>query len=104
LKRQQFLTPLPSGRAVWNSKRRVDREFLSTECSSFQPHADYGLVPEEVLDKFCCERGGTFLSAMKLLQRFGTVSLEEEAEATVRRLGLFQISCGAGGRSESQQR
>lgn len=76
LKRQLFLTPLRSGRSVWNEIRHVDSKFLSSECTSFEPHAAFGVVPDELLDEFCCERGATFLSAIKLMQNFGTLSLE----------------------------
>jgi hypothetical protein len=54
------------------------------------------VVPNELLDEFCCERGGVFLGAVRLMSHFGTLDLEEGAEKTVKRVNLVQISCGAG--------
>jgi hypothetical protein len=61
----------------------VDRTFLLADCTPFLPHVDVGVIPDEVLDEFCCERGATFLSALRLLQKFGTLSSEEGAQPTV---------------------
>ncbi len=61
-----------------------------TECTPFLPHVNVGVVPDEVLDEFCCDRGATFLSAPRLMQQFGTLSLEEGAQPTINRLNLLQ--------------
>ena len=91
---KQFLTPNPCGRTLWNHHRRVNREFLSVDSSSFLPFATYGLVPEEVIDEFVCDRGGTFLAAPTLLQHFGKVSIAEGAQETIGRLNLCKLSLG----------
>jgi hypothetical protein len=90
LKLRNFLTPLESGRSVWNRTRRVDRAFLSADSTPFLPHVESGVIPDEVLDEFCCERGATFLNAPRLMRHFGTLSLEEGAQPTVDRLNLLQ--------------
>jgi hypothetical protein len=86
---------LETGREVWNRRRRVDREFLLAECTDFAPHAEHGVVPDELLNEFCFDRGKTFLGAVKLMQHFGTLSLEEGAQKTVQRFNLMRLSCGA---------
>jgi hypothetical protein len=91
LKLRRFITPLESGRVVWNRRRRVDREFLLAESTSFEPHAEHGVVPDELLDEFCSVRGGTFLGAVKLMNSFGSLSLEEGADNTVRRMNLLRV-------------
>jgi hypothetical protein len=68
---------------------------LLAESTSFEPHAEHGVVPDELLDEFCSERGGTFLGAVKLMNSFGSLSLEEGAEKTVRGMNLLQTSCMA---------
>lgn len=96
LQRQtQFLTPLQSGRELWNERRRVDSDFLQSESSPFLPHSSYGVVSEEVLDEFVCDRGSTFLASTKLMEYFETISLEQGAEETVGRLNLCSGSLGA---------
>ena len=61
----------------------MDSEFLLANCTLFHPHTEVGVIPDELLNKFCCERGATFLSAAKLMQQFGTLSLEEGVQSTV---------------------
>jgi hypothetical protein len=95
LRLERFLTPLPTGQSIWNQRRRVDRVFLAAEATPFLPHVDCGVIPDEVLDEFVFDRGPTFLAAPKLFQQFGTISLEEGAELTARRLNLFQSSMGS---------
>ena len=100
LRRNKFLTPLPSARQLWNARRRVDKIFLTTETTSFEPHAVSGVVPDEVLDEFCCDRGDTFLGEPKLMRHFGTLSLEEGAAGVVNRLSLFKLAGGVNGEPE----
>jgi hypothetical protein len=95
LKYRKFITPLETGREVWNRRRRVDREFLLAERTDFAPHVEHGVVPDELLDEFCFDRGKTFLGAVKLMQHFGTLSLEEGAQNAVKRFNLMRLSCGA---------
>jgi hypothetical protein len=56
----------------------VDMTFLLTECTPFLPHVNVGVIPDEVLDEFCCDRGATSLSAPRLMQQFGMLSLEDK--------------------------
>jgi hypothetical protein len=64
---------------------------LLAESTSFEPHAEHGVVPDELLDEFCSVRGGTFLGAVKLMNSFGSLSLEEGADNTVRRMNLLRV-------------
>ena len=68
---------------MWNRRRRVDGGFLLEPTAPFLPHEDHGYIPEEVLNDFVCDRGCTFLAAPKLMERFGTISLEDGAQQTV---------------------
>ena len=61
-----------------------------SSCWQIHPHTEVGVIPDEVLNEFCCERGSTFLSAAKLMQQFGTLSLEEGVQFTVKRLNILQ--------------
>lgn len=65
-------------------------------CTSFAPHAEHGIIPDKLLDVFCCERGDTFLVALRLMIRFGSLLLEEGADTTVKCANLIQVLCGAG--------
>ena len=64
----------------------MDSEFLLADCTLFHPHTEVGMLPDELLNKFCCEHGATFSSAVKLMQHFGMLSLEEGVQSTVKRL------------------
>ena len=44
----------------------MDGEFLLADCTSFHPHTEVDVIPDELLNEFCCEHGATFLSAVKL--------------------------------------
>ncbi len=55
------------------------------------------MIPDEVLTKFCCEHGATFLSAVKLMQQFGTLSLEEGVQSTVKHLNILQATGSTNG-------
>ncbi len=59
----EFLTPLQSGREVWNHRCCVDVGFLLAPTASSLPHVDHGCISEEVLDDFICNHGPTFLAA-----------------------------------------
>jgi hypothetical protein len=76
---------------------------LLAECTSFEPHAEHGFVPDKVLDEFCSERSGTFLGAVKLINSFGSLSLEEGAEKTIKQMNLLQVGCGASDGRELKQ-
>eukprot|EP00956_Cyclotella_meneghiniana_P026194 scaffold56008_cov50-Cyclotella_meneghiniana.AAC.1 len=89
LKWSKFLTPQLSSRSLWNLHRKVNAEFLGADSDSFLPFASYGLIPEEVLDKFCAERADSFLSTTKLLHKFNNMSLFDGAKSTVQRANLF---------------
>ncbi len=70
----------------------MDKQFLQTDCSPFHPHSELGVIPDKLLTKFCCEQGITFLSAAKLNQQFGTLSLEEGVQSTVKHLNILQAA------------
>jgi hypothetical protein len=87
-----FLTPLQTGREAWNWRRRVDVNFLLAPAPPFLPHVENGCIPEEVLDDFVCDCGRTFLAARKLMESFGTISLEDGAQETVSCLNTCRVS------------
>ena len=87
---EQVFNP-STGREVWNHHRRVDVGFLLAPTAPFLPHMDHGYIPEEVLDDFVCSCGRTFLAAPKLMERFGTISLEDGAQQTVSCLNTCQV-------------
>ena len=70
----------------------MDSEFLLADCTLFHPHTEVGVIPDEVLNEFCCECGTTFLSAAKLMQQFGTLSLEEGVQDTINCLNMLQAA------------
>ena len=75
----------------------MDSEFLLANCTLFHPHTEVGVIPDEVLNEFCCEHGSTFLSAAKLMQQFGTLSLEEGVQSTVKCLNMIQAAGSTNG-------
>ena len=87
----EFLTPLQLGSKVWNHCRCVDVGFLLAQTAPFLPHVDHGCIPEEVLDDVVCNRGHTFLAAPKLMERFGTILLEDGAQQTVSCLNTCRV-------------
>ena len=90
LKWKKFLTPQLSSRTLWNHHRKVNSDFLSADSDSFAPFATYGLIPEEVLSKFCEERAHTFMSTTRLMKSFDNMSLLDGAKQTAKRLSLFR--------------
>lgn len=68
---------------------------MLAESTPFDPHVEHGVGPDKLLDKFCCERGDTFLGAVRLMNQFGSLLLEEGAEIASKRANLFEVSCGA---------
>ena len=95
LNHEKFLTPKKSSHKYWNEHRVVDAEFLSdASMDSFQPHAEYGLVPEEVLNMFVAGRGDTFLAAARLRSKFKSADQLKGAEEVVRRLNHFRVVLG----------
>ena len=90
LKWKKFLTPQLSSRTLWNQHRKVNSEFLSADSDSFAPFATYGLIPEEVLSKFCEERAHTFMSTTRLMKSFDNMSLLDGAKQTAKGLSLFR--------------
>ncbi len=76
---------------MWNHHCRVDVDFLLALTASFLPHVDHGYIPEEVLDDFVCDCDHTFLAAPKLMERFGTILLEDGAQQTVCHLNMWRV-------------
>ena len=64
-------------------------EFLATPRDSFRPHAEFGVVPEDVLNKFVGDKTDTFLAASKLISRLKSADRSTEAEKVVQRLSAF---------------
>ena len=83
-----FLTVLPSSTELWNERRQADNIFLTSNVTPFQPHTNHGVVPEEVLSEFC----HLFLVTIHVSKNLDQVSLQEEAQTTVRCLNLFANS------------
>lgn len=77
---------------MWNSRQRVDRQFLCTTSAPFEPHTTYGIIPDEVLEDFCCNREDTFLGAPCLMQHFDGISMDEGDKSVVKQLNLFHVT------------
>jgi hypothetical protein len=93
VKRQAaFLTPLQNSTKLWNERRHTDAEFLGAKATSFRPHRDHGMVPEEVLSEFCAKRGHTFLASIRMVNTFDRISLVEEAQRAVHCASLCQLN------------
>ena len=97
---QRVLAQAPTQRSVplWNSRRRVDPEFLA-DWSPFLPHTTFGLIPEEVLSSFCTGRGDVFLAAARQMNWFRERSWDEGAQQTVPRMNLLNHLLEVDGRS-----
>ena len=68
----------------------TDMEFLAKpNMDSFLPHAEFGVVPEEVLEEFVEDRAGTFLAATKLIAKLESVDRARTAEEVVQRAHVF---------------
>ena len=87
---KKFLRLQTSGTKLWNERRRIDSTYLSTPSTKFVPHIEFGIVPEEVLNKFVEDRANTFLAASKLLSEFQSADRPTAAEEVVQRLNVFQ--------------
>ena len=72
---------------------------MLVECSPFEAHVKYGVTPDDFLDEFCCKQGNMFLGAVRLMNQFGTHSLEEGAKSSVKWVNLLQVLCGANNRN-----
>ena len=93
-RRNAFIRGVPSATKLWNRCRKADAEFLGADVGSFKPFFDHGVVPEEVLDSFVVDRGGTFLAGIRLLQQFEHESIAKSARDMVHRLNLFGVNLG----------
>ena len=61
MKHERFLTPRESSIRWWNEHPVADMEFLAKpNMDSFLPHAEFGIVPEEVLAAFVEDRAGKY--------------------------------------------
>ncbi len=69
----------------------MDVGFLLAPIAPFLPHVDHGCILEKVLDDFVCNRGCAFLAAPQLMERFGTIPLEDVAQQTVSCLNMCQV-------------
>ena len=68
----------------------ADIEFLAEpNMDSFLPHADFGVVPEEVLTKFVQDRADTFLAATRLTSRLESADRATAAEEVVQPANVF---------------
>jgi len=67
-------------------------EFLAKpNMDSFLPHAEFGVVPEDVLEEFVKDRAGTFLAATKLIAKLESVDRARTAEEVVQRAPAARI-------------
>ena len=75
----------------------MNSEFLLADCTLFHPHTEVGVIPDKLLNEFCCEHGATFLSAEKLMQQFGTLSLGGGVQFTIKHLKILQAAGSTSG-------
>ena len=64
---------------------------------------EHGVIPGKLLEEFCHEQGSMFLAALRLMNQFGTLSLEEGAQSTVKWVNLLQVLCGASNRNAERR-
>ena len=102
LKWQKFLTPQQQSRVLWNTHRKVNAAFLGADSDPFLPFTTYGLIPEEVLDKFCADRAHTLLSTVRLIEKFNNMSMVDGANNAVKRANLFHSAESEVGHRASQ--
>ena len=88
---KSFLAPLRSNTVFWNKTCVVNAGFLQANTDYFLPHANYGLVPDEVLCKFVQGKVDVFLAGTRLLSDFESAHCPREVEDVVQRLNIF---CG----------
>ena len=69
-------------------------KFLATPRNSFAPHAAFGVVPEDILDKFGRDKADTFSSASKLISRMKSEDRSLQAEKSVQRMNAFRGTFG----------
>ena len=86
-----LLTPRESSICWWKNEHHVaDMEFLAKpNIDSFLPHAEFGVVPEEVLSEFVENRAGTFFATEKLIGKLEAVDQARVAEEVVQRANAF---------------
>ena len=66
--------------------------FLSKpHTDSFLPHAEFGVVPEEVLAKFVEDRADTFLAATRLMSKLEYVDRAKATEEVVQVGGISTL-------------
>ena len=98
-----FLTPQQRGIDAWNAATIASEAVLSPSVSPFQPFQDHGVVPEEVLDRFCSSRGDTFLALPRLMKKLNCQDHAVGARSVVKRLNLFQ-TLNLDGSTENKKR
>ena len=87
---EKFLRLQTSRTKLWNESRIIDSAYLLTPSTTFVPHVESGIVPEEVLNKFVEDRANTFLAASKLLSEFQSADRSTAVEEVVQRLNAFR--------------
>ena len=90
LQHEGFLTVRRSSVQLWNQHPVADMEFLAApNTDSFLPHAEFGVVPEDVLTKFVEDRASTFLAAARLKSKLESADRSRVAEEVVQRANIF---------------
>ena len=85
-----FLNPKGSSACWWNQYPVANTKFLAEpNMDSFLPHADFGVVPEEVLTKFVEDRADTFLAATRLMLKLKSADRATAAEKIMQRANIF---------------
>ena len=94
LQHEEFLTTGRSSVELWNQHPVTDMEFFALpNTDSFPPHAEFGVVPEDVLTKFVEDRAGTFLAATRLETKLESADQSRVAEEVVQRASIFSSTC-----------
>lgn len=63
----KFLLPKKSNSELWNEQCKANKEFFEAQYNPFSPHAEGGVIPEEVLCELIYKRVDTFLIESRLM-------------------------------------
>ena len=100
---KRFLATRRSSVELWNQYPVAGTEFLKTpNTDSFLPHAEFGVVPKDVLTKFVKDRASTFLAAARLKSKLESGDWSRVVEEVVQRVSIFtstyQTKCDDNGK------
>ena len=65
----------------------------SPNADSFPPHAEFEVVPKDVLTNFVEDRANTFLAATRLKSKLESADRSRVAEEVLQRASIFSSTC-----------